>query len=262
MAAAAALLAIGLRAAASSSLTARMHNLLACSKSHPIPTGEKPRVAVVLGYVLHTNGSCTRPLQSRVEVALDLYKQGHVQHLLFSGAHPGGGVRNSSEANAMSEYALQLLGGEVPPGRWWLEEQSTSTRTNAVFSLAMIKQKQELHLQQLRAAEEGAQTMPADPNLGSALLGEEGSTGNPWGSIVLVTNPFHQLRSYWTLLHAMKEMGMEPDQGGRPGSLQLYVADAPFAGHHGYGVLDPLVDQVDFWRELGALALYKVRGYL
>jgi hypothetical protein len=35
--------------------------------------------------------------------------QGRVTHLLFSGAHPGGGLRNVSEANAMLEYALQLV---------------------------------------------------------------------------------------------------------------------------------------------------------
>jgi hypothetical protein len=37
-----------------------------------------------------------------------LLLQGRVSHLLFSGAHPGGGLRNVSEANAMLAYALQL----------------------------------------------------------------------------------------------------------------------------------------------------------
>jgi hypothetical protein len=35
--------------------------------------------------------------------------------MIFSGAHPGGGVRGGSEAKAMEEYALQLVGGYTPP---------------------------------------------------------------------------------------------------------------------------------------------------
>lgn len=46
--------------------------------------------------------------------------------------------------------------------------------------------------------------------------------------------------------------------------MQLYVAAAPFAGHHGYGhwLLDAAMDQVDFWRELAAVAWYGMRGWL
>jgi hypothetical protein len=46
--------------------------------------------------------------------------------------------------------------------------------------------------------------------------------------------------------------------------LQLYTAHAPFAGHHGYGhwLLDGLMDQLDFWRELAALGWYGLRGWL
>jgi hypothetical protein len=43
--------------------------------------------------------------------------QGSVQHLIFSGAHPGGGLRNVSEANAMEDYALHIAGGQPVPGR-------------------------------------------------------------------------------------------------------------------------------------------------
>jgi hypothetical protein len=46
--------------------------------------------------------------------------------------------------------------------------------------------------------------------------------------------------------------------------LQLYTAQAPFAGHCGYGHwwLDAFMDQVDFWRELAALGYYGLRGWL
>lgn len=50
---------------------------------------------------------------------------------------------------------------------------------------------------------------------------------------------------------------------GPGAAYRLYVADAPFAGHRGYGrVPDALADQWDFWRELAALGYYWIRGYL
>lgn len=46
--------------------------------------------------------------------------------------------------------------------------------------------------------------------------------------------------------------------------LQVYVAPAPFAPHCGWGhpALDAAMDQLDFWRELAALAYYWLRGWL
>jgi uncharacterized SAM-binding protein YcdF (DUF218 family) len=83
-----------------------------------------------------------------------------------------------------------------------------------------------------------------------------------WRIIVLITNPFHQLRSYHTFKHAMGELGMPVDDQ-RPGGYRLYVAAAPLAGHRGYGApLDALADQWDFWRELAALGYYGLRGWL
>jgi len=131
--------------------------------------------------------------------------------------------------------------------RWLIEDRSISTRTNALFSLQMIQQQQQ---QQQGGAEEGR---------------GKGSQPGGWHSIVLVTNPFHQLRSYHTFKHAMQEMGLwvaDEAQGGAIG-YRLYVAAAPFAGHRGYGaVLDAAADQFDFWRELAALAWYWLRGWL
>ena len=62
-------------------------------------------------------------------------------------------------------------------------------------------------------------------------------------------------RSYLTFRRALAQLGMPADGPGAP--YRLYVADAPFAGHHGYGrALDALADQWDFWRELAALGYY------
>jgi uncharacterized SAM-binding protein YcdF (DUF218 family) len=54
-----------------------------------------------------------------------------------------------------------------------LEELSTSTRTNALRSLDLLQ-----------------------------------ATGREWGHLVVVTNPFHQLRSYWTFRRALRERGL------------------------------------------------------
>ena len=46
--------------------------------------------------------------------------QGKAEHVIFSGAHPGGkeGTRGGvSEANAMAKYAEQLLGHKLDPLR-------------------------------------------------------------------------------------------------------------------------------------------------
>lgn len=183
--------------------------------------------------------------------------------------------------------------------RWSLEELSTSTRTNAIYSLRVMRQLQDG--QPLQHHNRSKQII----------------------SVVLITNPFHQLRSYFTFRKAAKQAGMDiqvseccavdvmqPDAvyllifvarctekglfsaiavctsrrsthaelsclccSVMPASLnlpilyfmlQLYVAEAPFAGHHGYGsaLLDCAMDQLDFWRELAAIAWYWVRGYL
>lgn len=213
-------------ALAAGGFTAWLHNLLADNERHPLPQRTQCAFGVVLGYALHRNGTCTRPLKGRVEVGVNAFEQGDAALLIFSGAHPGAAPRNVSEANAMLSYAQTLVQEPVPEGRWLLEEASTSTRTNAWFSLDIIAAAQQQQQQQ--------QDTPA---------------------LLIVTSPFHQLRSYYTFRRAAEQKGL---------SIQLYTAKAPFAGHCGYGhwLLDGLMDQVDFWRELAALGYYGVRGWL
>lgn len=224
------------------------------------------------------NGTCTRPLQSRVEVGVALQRRGAARRaVIFSGAHPGGGLRRVSEANAMRSYAREAVarraasssGGDGADGSgdaaarleagWLLEERSTSTRTNALFSLAMVLAEDERNAQR---QEHGGQSQQQRPP----------------GRIVLATNPFHQLRSYLVFRRAMAELGMlrgPRSGGGGEGSggggdhrnhrqYELFVAAAPFAGHHGYGcaALDAAADAWDFARELAALAWYALRGWL
>lgn len=67
--------------------------------------------------IMHT---CKRQMYRAAGVICHapVYSQGEVDHLVFSGAHPGGGVRNVSEANAMESYALTLVPQPPPAGRW------------------------------------------------------------------------------------------------------------------------------------------------
>ncbi len=64
--------------------------------------------------------------------------QGRAQQLLFTGGHPGGGVRSRSEAAAMLEYAERIAHGGLPADVVVLEEASTSTRTNALLSIPIM----------------------------------------------------------------------------------------------------------------------------
>ena len=64
--------------------------------------------------------------------------QGRAQQLLFTGGHPGGGLRTRSEAAAMLEYAQQITQGGLPSSAVILEEASTSTRTNALLSIPIM----------------------------------------------------------------------------------------------------------------------------
>ena len=121
-----------------------------------------------------------RHSQGRLQQLAAYTAQGQAQHVVLSGAHPGDGLRVVSEAHAMARHAQALLGvnsldptrcsgpytncgpsdawwrqsrpaaGCVWPqgfsdtrllcGRWVLEDASTSTRENAVYSLRIAKE--------------------------------------------------------------------------------------------------------------------------
>lgn len=66
-------------------------------------------------------------------------QQKAVQRLVFSGGHPGGGVRVRSEAAAMAAYAASQMPEPQKEGMWILEEASTSTRENAIYSFKLLR---------------------------------------------------------------------------------------------------------------------------
>lgn len=59
----------------------------------------------------------------------------------MSGGHPGNGVRGGiSEAAAMARYAETLVDrGSNASSYWLLEENSTSTRENAIYSFKLLQ---------------------------------------------------------------------------------------------------------------------------
>ena len=139
------------------------------------PGPEKDTVAVVLGYALERDGTPIPELRDRVKQGVSLFVRGDARRVVFSGGHPGGGLRgNKSEAEVMAEYATGLLGSkEKEKERWLLEDESTSTRTNAIFTI-----------QKLWA-------LPPPPR---PLV------------VYIVTSPFHQRRSLLVFRQAHREL--------------------------------------------------------
>ncbi|PNH11121.1 hypothetical protein TSOC_002081, partial [Tetrabaena socialis] len=161
--------------------------------------------------------------------ALDEPLQGRARHLIFSGAHPGGVVTRHTEANVMREYAEGLSGQRaIAPGSWLEEDASTSTYENALFSLELVRQQR-------------------------------------WTSVLLVTSPFHQIRSQ--LVFQKLAAAAAAAHAGSEGWWQptkVYVARTAFVPHagHFWWPLDRLVDWWDFVREVAALVYYLGRARL
>jgi len=147
------------------------HNAL--SSGPYLPATGHADACIVLGYALCRDGTPSRPLRERVEGAVHLNDQGRVRYLVFSGGHPGGGIRGQSEAAAMEAYA-QTISSHIQPERWIMEDKSTSTRENALFSLKFAED-------------------------------------HEWKDVVVATNPFHQLRSRLVFQCACREL-FPPEQ--------------------------------------------------
>jgi uncharacterized SAM-binding protein YcdF (DUF218 family) len=189
---------------------------------------------IVLGYALFKNGTPTEPLKGRVEAASRLLKEGKAKRIILSGSHtcPKEGLRCDSEANAMLIHASKILGVNVEAldsRTWWKEEKSTSTRENAVYSLGLIEER----------------------GLGTSL------------SILIVTSPFHQLRSLWTFEKAAREAGRK--------DLRFFIAKTDFVPHRGFGplrdgygakLINASIDLWDLVREILAILFYKYKGFI
>mmetsp|Transcript_72619 Transcript_72619/g.228775 ORF Transcript_72619/g.228775 Transcript_72619/m.228775 type:complete len:229 (+) Transcript_72619:94-780(+) len=162
------------------------HSLLAAGED--IPRDYKADAIIVLGYALEANGTPTGQLRDRVDAGVDLVAAGVAANMIFSGGHPGSGVRTYTEAAVMHKHAMEawLARGGGERGAWLMEQMSTSTRTNAVYSLQLARAK-------------------------------------GWSKLVVVTSPYHQYRSWKVFEAAAKETGgglelitaRTPSRGGR-----------------------------------------------
>lgn len=198
---------------------------------------------VVLGYAVnHNEGVVTLPLASRLELAFKLLCFGHVSDrvLMTGGCSWSKADELPSEAQIMRDWLIARWNGtslpqeivsqhdlrDVPSTSTHdhcarplpeilTENHSTSTYTNALFSLRQLRQQH--------------------PNVKRLLL---------------VTNQFHQLRTYWTwrqVAHSAEfvEYGFTIDI-------------APFETD----LFDSHVTQFDFWREIAAIVYYLFKRHI
>ena len=141
------------------------------------PGNNSVRTEVVLGFALDRAGRPSPPLEARVREGVQLLQAGRVDRLVFSGGHPGGGLRGGvSEAEVMKGFAEEALAGALPRGAAVLEKRSTSTRENALFSLV--------------------------------ALAEGGGGGSGVGEVVVVTSCFHQWRARRAFLRAAQQLNL------------------------------------------------------
>lgn len=92
-------------------------------RSAPVPS--RAQAIVVLGARLDAAGRPTPALEGRVDRALELYRAGVADTVVFSGGASRGGA---TEARAAFDYAVAR---GLPGSAALLEEQSVSTATNA-----------------------------------------------------------------------------------------------------------------------------------
>ncbi len=91
--------------------------------------------AVVLGARVYNSGAPSRSLQTRLDRAAELYREGWFPHILVSGGDQGNGYHQS---RVMAEY---LRGKGVPPRNITLDLYGTNTyRTAANTALWMEEQ--------------------------------------------------------------------------------------------------------------------------
>jgi uncharacterized SAM-binding protein YcdF (DUF218 family) len=94
----------------------------------------QPELAiVVLGARVLEGGVISGPLRARVERAVELYRRGLSDTLLFSG---GVGDHPPAEARVARDLAVSL---GIPPEACILEEESHSTAENARFSAELLR---------------------------------------------------------------------------------------------------------------------------
>ncbi|MBA4548452.1 YdcF family protein [Thermoactinomyces intermedius] len=101
---------------------------------HKDPPEEHAEVGIVLGAALW-NQQPSPALRERLELALQLYRQGRVDYLILSGGLGNNGI---TEAEGMKNYLVER---GVSPAHLLLEDRSSNTRENLLYSAQIIKRK-------------------------------------------------------------------------------------------------------------------------
>jgi uncharacterized SAM-binding protein YcdF (DUF218 family) len=100
--------------------------------SRPPPPGEYDAI-VVAGCKVFADGTPSNSLARRTELAVALWRDGAAPRVVFTG---GVGETGPSEASAAASYAERL---GLPAAATLIEDASTSTWENAVFSSAVLE---------------------------------------------------------------------------------------------------------------------------
>ena len=235
------LLALAMYAFFRSPLAHWQHSLL----QHTVPPQQPVDAIVVLGYAVdHDAAVVTAPLAARLEQAYQLLRRSVSSSVVFTGGCSWS-KRDElpSEAAVMAKWMEARWKGKPLPQTadapqlqpspaatdlptFILEEQSTSTWTNAVNTLRLLSS----HY----------------PHVTSLLL---------------VTNRFHQWRTYAVFERAVRQQtsaeAADAGSGGSGGGAWSVAVSGLERD-----VMDDRVTQWDFWRELAAIVYYKLRGYI
>jgi len=91
--------------------------------------------AIVFGAAVHKNSTPGPGIRRRVRTATDLYNEGKIEKLYFSGGF-GSTFQAKSEAMVMKEVALEA---GVPEKDIFIEEQATSTWENIEYTAPMMQ---------------------------------------------------------------------------------------------------------------------------
>lgn len=247
------------------------HRALACPNSSSGRPRPRPPLdaVVVLGYALARDGSPSAALEHRVRTAVREWRRASRERevkLVFSGGHPGGGVRKRSEAEVMRSLASDLLlsdegrkddaavdaspsPSEEKERDWLLEEASTSTWENAVESLELLLSN--------RRSSSSSSSSSSSPSP-SAL------------SVSIATSPFHQRRALATFRCAAARRGErereeeEKDREAKEAAPTFSFSVAPLASPRPppAGPLERLERAFEAAREVAAIGWYWARGRL
>lgn len=192
------------------------------------PPGAPADVAVILGYACDAAGRPTPLLRNRVQIGLNLFVRGEVEHLMFTGSHDGSAEHGDvSEAACMRQYAVEVADTTYGPEsrmrwekRWYVEEESTSTRENAVFTYRLL------------------------------LFGMR--------RLVIVTNRFHMLRSVLTFERAAREL----EGAAAPVTIAMGPIDAEADAIPVTSLAAVAESQFLLVREACALLYYYCKGFV